>query len=233
MDTKTGSTICQTLNDPTSSVPSKIREFIRIYNGDTSLDNPVTWNVSKEDWQRFEFLGDRVINLIVANMLFCRVPPQREGEMTKMMGVVSNDSLAEIAKRCGIDDTWLIPQQIGQQKAYGDTIKGGAIEACIGAMYAYTGYEATSTFVHQLMAGEIDHYDPAKNYIGRLQEQYQKKGKEIPVYREISRAGPPHKYIFTYGVYDDAGPLGEGTGHTVAEACQEAAKLALEKQFPE
>ena len=98
--------------------------------------------------------------------------------MTKMMGVVSNDSLAEIAKRCGIDDTSLIPQQIGQQKAYGDTIKGGAIEACIGAMYAYHRVRGNIHLSTSIDGRRNRPLRSAKNYIGRLQEQYRKKERK-------------------------------------------------------
>ncbi|MDD1702154.1 MAG: putative dsRNA-binding protein [Methanoregula sp.] len=225
-------TLPQILEDPVLSLPEIIREFIRCILDAANLPGD-SWQVSKEEWQRYEFLGDRVLNLIVAEYLFSREPPCREGEMTKKMGVVSNESLTGIAERCGIDVSCLVPQAIGRQQTYGDAVKGGAVEACIGAMYAHAGFAATRVFVLRLMAGETDRYDPSENFIGRLQEQFQHRGLLVPVYREISRAGPPHQPRFTFGVYDAGGKiLGTGSGPDTTGARQQAAKQALLAPFP-
>jgi dsRNA-specific ribonuclease len=93
--------------------------------------------------------------------------------MTQKMGVVSNESLAAIAERRGIDIPLLVPAAIGQQQTYGDKIRGGAIEACIGAIYIPADFEATRAFVREFLEGEIDRYDPSANFIGRLQEHFQ------------------------------------------------------------
>jgi ribonuclease-3 len=209
-------------------VPFKIREFIRLFNGDAGPGSRAVWNISKEGWQRFEFLGDRVLNLVAAELLYSCTPPCREGVMTQKMGVISNESLALIAERRGIDIDGIVPAAIGQQQVYGDAVKGGAVEACIGAIYASAGFEATRTFVREILGGEIGRYDPSANYVGRLQEHFQQLGQQIPVYGELSRTGPPHQPVFTYHVCDAGGHLiGEGTGRTTTEARQAAAKQAL------
>jgi ribonuclease-3 len=221
----------QILSDLTLAVPEKVEGFIRLFNGDAGPGDPVVWNVSKEEWQRFEFLGDRVLNLVAAELLYSRSPPCREGEMTRKMGVVSNESLAAIAECLDLDLSLLIPSAIGRQQAYGDAVKGGAVEACIGAIYASAGFEATRAFVCEVLEGEVDRYDPSANFIGRLQEHFQQLGEPLPVYRELSRTGPPHQPVFTCGIYN-AGEalLGKGTGRTTTEARQAAAKQALEVQ---
>ncbi len=220
----------QILENPAIPVSSKIREFIRLFNGNADQDCTAAWGISTEEWQRFEFLGDRVINLVAAELLYSHDPPCREGAMTKKMGVVSNESLAMIAERGGVDVAGIVPAVIGQQQAYGDAVRGGAVEACIGAMYACAGFEATRALVRELLAGEIERYDPSTNYIGRLQEYFQQHGQLVPLYEEIRpRSGPVHQPRFRFGVYDGNHILlGEGTGSSSTEARQAAARAALD-----
>ena len=74
----------------------------------------------------------------------------------------------------------LIPDAIGQQKTSGEQVKGGALEAFIGALYGIAGFEVTQKFVLSLLSEEIEHFDPANNYIGLLQEWTQKRGEHPP-----------------------------------------------------
>jgi dsRNA-specific ribonuclease len=126
----------------------------------------------------------------------------------------------------------VIPKTIGQQQTYGERVKGGALEAFIGALYEIVGFEGTRTCILNILSEEIKQYDPATNYIGRLQEWHQQHGLPIPIYPEImeKRDGPAHSTLFTYRVYAiDDSFLGEGTGRNATEAKQAAAKRALEK----
>lgn len=111
-------------------------------------------------------------------------------------------------------------------------MKGGALEAYIGALYEIMGFEVTRTVILNIMSEEIELYDPASNYIGRLQEWYQQHGLPLPVYNERTekREGPAHSLRFTYSVCaGDGSIVGKGTGKNATEAKQEAAKRALEK----
>jgi ribonuclease-3 len=212
----------------------KLGEFIKIFNSDPSDPGLQSekWNISNDEWQRYEFLGDRVLNLVAADYLYHQTPSNREGEMTKMMGVVSNESLTGIIDRNGIDVARLIPETIGQQQTYGERVKGGAFEAFIGALYEIVGFEGTRTFILNILSKEIEQYDPATNYIGRLQEGDQQRGLPVPVYAEIieKRDGPAHSPRYTYQVLAGDGTfLGEGTGRNVTEAKQAAAKMAQDK----
>jgi ribonuclease III len=213
---------------------AKTGEFIRLFNRDIGSGDSPCWQVTTDAWQRYEFLGDRILNLIAAEYLYLRSPQEREGEMTKKMGVVSNESLAGIIEQNGIDVDRVIPGAMSQQQTYGDAVKGGALEALIGALYSAAGFEATRTFILSFLAGEIDRYDPATNYIGQLQETFQRDGLPVPVYSEIieKRTGPAHAPMFVYRVSDTGGRLGEGSGKSVMEARQQAAKMALENKKP-
>jgi ribonuclease-3 len=222
------------LLDQNPDFNQKVREFIKLFNSDSSDPylHTETWNISKEEWQRYEFLGDRVLNLVAADYLYHHVPSKREGEMTKMMGVVSNESLTGIIERKDFDISLLIPETIGRQQTYGERIKGGALEAFIGAVYVNAGFEAACSLIHNLLSEEIERYNPATNYIGRLQEWYQQRGLPVPIYSEITekRNGPDHSPRFTYRVNaGDGSFLGEGTGRNRTEAKQAAAHMAMDK----
>jgi ribonuclease-3 len=209
----------------------KIAGFIKFFNADSSYpDLPSEkWNVSKEEWQRYEFLGDRVLNLIAADYQYHHAPSKCEGEMTKMMGVVSNESLAGIIERKGIDITLLIPETIGQQQTYGERIKGGALEAFIGALYEIVGFEVTRTIVLNTLVDEIEQYNPDRNAKGILQEFFQKKDKSaVPEYRESMKKGSDHKPVFTCQVFFKNDLLGVGVGESKQQAEQAAAKMALD-----
>ena len=232
MDDRSCDELAAVLSGPGCTVAQKIAAFVRYYNGKTGSASPA-WQVSKEAWQRYEFLGDRILNLAAAELLFSGNPSSDEGTMTRKMGVVANESLAAIAGHKGVDTALLVPAAIGQQQAYGDAIRGGAIEACIGAIAECAGYAAARAVARDFLAGEIEAYDPSANYIGRLQEHFQKSGLPVPVYTECSRTGPDHQPAFTYSVSDAEGRiLGTGTGSSTAEARQNAAKEALQALHP-
>ncbi|WP_292370833.1 putative dsRNA-binding protein [Methanoregula sp. UBA64] len=227
MDNRSREELAAVLSGPGCTVAQKIAAFVRYYNEKAGSDDPA-WQVSKEAWQRYEFLGDRILNLAAAGLLFSGNPACDEGTMTQKMGVVANESLAAIAGHKGVDTSLLVPAAIGQQQAYGDAIRGGAIEACIGAISACAGLFTAVSVARDFLAGEIEAYDPSANYIGRLQEHFQQSGRPVPVYAERSRTGPDHQPVFTYSVSDEKGRiLGTGTGSSTAEARQNAAKEAL------
>jgi ribonuclease-3 len=209
-----------------------ISTFVTEYNTTHFSPQNDRWDIVTGEWQRYEFLGDRVLNLVVADYLFHHASREREGEMTKRMGAVSNEMLTGIIERKGIDISRLIPETIGQQKTYGERVKGGALEAFFGSLYEVVGFEETRTFILTFLSDEIDRYNPATNFIGSLQEWYQQHGLPVPEYTEIpeKRGGLPHSPQFTYRVYTEDGSfLGEGTGRNATEAKQAAARKALEK----
>jgi ribonuclease-3 len=143
------------------------------------------------------------------------------------MGVVSNESLAEIITHRDWDISRLMPDSIGQQKTYGERVKGGALEAFIGGLYWIAGFEETQKFVLSLLSEEIEYFDPANNYIGVLQEWTQKRGEHPPVYQETFRTGPDHRPHFTVRVRIADGRTFEGSGPSLPDARQDAAKTAL------
>jgi len=217
------------LQDPNTTFNQKIGEFIKFFNAGFPNSNPLSekWHISNDEWQRYEFLGDRVLNLVAAQYLYHYAPAEQEGILTGRMGVVSNESLAEIIERRGFDVSRLIPDSIGEQKTYGPRIKGGALEAFIGALYEIAGFEGTQKCVMSLLSEDIEHYDPAKNSIGLLQEWCQKRGEPLPIYKETCRTGPDHRPHFTVMVSISDGRVFEGSGASLMDARKDAAMRAL------
>jgi ribonuclease-3 len=230
MNGQSGLSLIELLHSPDPDANRIINAFVTRFNAAYGIPETDRWGITKEDWQRYEFLGDRILNLVVAQTLLTRRDCiLDEGEMTKMLGaVVSNESLSALATRIDpLGFAQLIPVSIGEQNSYGKRITGGAFEAFIGALYCEVGLDDVAHFINTIMAESLNHYDPQNNAVGILQEYFQKKEQSLPVYREIERTGPDHKPVFTYQVLYNSEVLGEGTGETARQAKQAAAKRAL------
>jgi ribonuclease-3 len=234
MNGQPGLSLIELLSTPDPDVSRIINTFVTRFNHAYGIPGTDRWDITKEDWQRYEFLGDRVLNLIVAQTLFTRqAGVLDEGRMTKILsGAVSNRALDALTRQPGKDRkeafTRLIPREISENP-YGERITGGAFEAFIGALYCEVGLDDVAYFVNTIMGDVIAAYDPDGNAIGALQEYFQKKDKSLPEYRELDHAGPAHKPTFTYEVLFNNEILGRGSGETARDAKQAAARQALEK----
>jgi ribonuclease-3 len=159
------------LRGPDPDVSRIINTFVERFNATYGVAGTIPWDLTKEDWQRYEFLGDRVLNLIVAQALFTiRDPVMDEGEMTRALsGAVANRTLDTFLRRYepGVF-TRLIPPAIGEQRTYGERITGGAFEAFIGALYCEYGLDEVTGFVTGIMGDTISCYNPDGNAIGNL-----------------------------------------------------------------
>ncbi len=223
--------LIELLHTPEPDVDRIINTFITLFNETYGIPGTDLWDITKDDWQRYEFLGDRVLNLIIAQTLFTQGNGVlNEGEMTRILsGVVSNRALTALTKQYG-KKTFdrLVPTAIGEQNTYGVRITGGAFEAFIGALYCEVGLDDVAFFVNAIMAEALRKYNPDENAIGILQEHFQKKYRASPSYRQTKRTGPDHKPVFTFEVMFNNEVLGEGTGESARQAQQAAARKALE-----
>jgi ribonuclease III len=234
MNGQPGLSLIELLGTPDPDVSRIINTFVTRFNHAYGVPGTDRWDITKEDWQRYEFLGDRVLNLIVAQTLFTRqAGVLDEGRMTNILsGAVSNRALDALTRQPGNDRKEafkrLIPREISESP-YGERITGGAFEAFIGALYCEVGLDDVAYFVNTIMGDVIAEYDPEGNAIGALQEYFQKKDKSLPEYRKVDHAGPAHKPTFTYEVLFNNEVLGRGSGETARDAKQAAARQALEK----
>ncbi|MDD1693459.1 MAG: putative dsRNA-binding protein [Methanoregula sp.] len=231
MTGRTGVSLVELLHSPDPDINRIINTFVTRFNAAYGIPGTDRWDITKEDWQRYEFLGDRVLNLIVAQSLFTqRNGVLDEGEMTRILsGIVSNRALDTLTRRHGKTAfTRLIPTVIGEQNTYGERITGGAFEAFIGALYCEVGLDDVAYFVSTIMGEALGRYNPEENAIGILQEYFQKRYKSTPSYRQVKRNGPDHKPVFTYEVLFGDRVLGEGRGESIQLTQQEAARRALD-----
>ena len=232
MNGQSGPSLIELLCSPDPDVNRIIDTFVTRFNAAYGIAGTDRWDIAKEDWQRYEFLGDRVLSLIVAQSLFTqRNAVLNEGEMTKRLSdMVSNRALDSLTRQHEKKTfTRLIPKFIGEQNTYGERITGGAFEAFIGALYCEVGLDDVAFFVNAIMKDSLNSYNPNQNAKGILQEYFQKKDRsDVPEYRETIRTGPDHKPVFTCQVFFRTDLLGEGSGESKQLAEQAAAKRALE-----
>lgn len=153
----------------------------------------------KNDNERLEFLGDRVLGLVIADLLFTNFPDEEEGSLAKRhTALVQQESLVKVAGTLGIAaHLTLSPGEKktgGQQK---DKILADAMEALLGAIYLDGGHKAASAFItrHWLPLVKAQPLPPgdAKSL---LQEWAQGCGLPLPEYRETGRSGPDHAPMF-------------------------------------
>jgi ribonuclease III len=218
------------LRGPDPDVGRIINTFVERFNASYGVPGMIPWDLTTDEWQRYEFLGDRVLGLIVAQSLFTmRDPVLNEGEMTRVLSdMVANKALDAFLRKYDPEIfTRLIPPAIVRQNTYGERITGGAFEAFIGALYCEYGLDEVTGFVIAIMRDALVHDKPNRNAIGALQEFYQKRGMALPDYREIARSGPAHKLHFIVEVVTADGKTFEGTGLSLADANQDAARKAL------
>jgi len=193
-------------------------------------ENPGLLESSNE---RLEFLGDAVLNFIVAEKLYREFPTLSEGELTEMRAyLVCRSTLAGIACSLKLGE-WLL---LGQ----GEEINGGrmkrnnlanVMEALIGAIFLDQGLAEAARFVLKQLEPEWEKIRTGKitpNYKGLLQELVQGQGKSTPVYRLVEATGPDHDKQFTAEIMVEGEPLGRGTGKSKKAAENEAAKAAWE-----
>ncbi|OPX66260.1 MAG: ribonuclease III [Methanoregulaceae archaeon PtaB.Bin056] len=177
-----------------------------------------------EDYERLEFLGDRVLNLIVAEYLFF-MGHESEGSMTSRMEVVKNQHLGAIVPSLGIGFPEMI--RVGQHQQRTTRIIAGSFEAFIGAHYLESGLGSTRRMIMHLIGDDIASFSPHDNYKKILQEEIQGSLGILPVYILHEKKGPDHRPEFVYQVFIDGTLYGEGRGGNKAEATQNAAKNAL------
>jgi ribonuclease-3 len=183
--------------------------------------------------ERLEFLGDAVLDFIVADKLHREFTKLTEGEMTKARAtLVRRDTLAHIASDIKLGDFLYMGK--GEESSGGRKKApnlAGALEAIIAAIYLDQGIETAKDVVNRLLAGEWEKLTSQGadiEYKSKLQELTQSVFQSAPVYRLVSETGPDHDKVFTVEVIIDGKARGTGTGKSKKIAETEAARLALE-----
>ena len=187
---------------------------------------------SKVNNERLEFLGDRVLGLVIAEELLRKNPNSSEGEIaTYYNSLVKKETCSFIAKEIGLENLLTLGKSVkrtnDRQK---DKILGNAIEALIGAIFLDAGFEISKQLVLKVWRKQIDIVrDIEAHAKTALQEFLQSKGQEPPTYKQISRTGPDHDPDFCVEVLLGSGLNAIGNGSTKRMAETKAAEQILEK----
>ena len=186
---------------------------------------------AKNDYERLEFLGDAVLDLVIADYLYSN-QKEKEGEMTKIRAsYVCENALFEYSMNLGLNE--YIKVGHGEEKEGGKfkkAIVADIFEALIGAIYLDLGYATARKTVLQIIVPYIENPDITffSDYKSALQEYVQTVQKSL-TYNLIKEEGPAHERVFTVEVEVDGITYGVGVGQSKKEAEQEAAKEALKK----
>jgi ribonuclease III len=185
--------------------------------------------------ERLEFLGDSVLNFIIAHQLFNLFSDLPEGDLSRLRAkLVKEASLAEIATSLHLGDALKLGE--GELKSAGwrrPSILADALEAIVGAVYLDGGFSAAEQVVALLYRETLTTIDPKaidKDAKSQLQEYLQSKKMDLPEYQVVTIEGEAHAQTFTVQCFIQKLKLtttGIGTSRRVAE--QQAAKLAMEK----
>lgn len=190
-------------------------------------------NRTRQSYQRLEFLGDRVLGLVVAEYLHLHHKSANEGELSRALNaVVRKESCAAVARQLNVPAALALGQSEartgGAQK---EAILGDVCEAIIGAIYLDGGLEPAKIFIEREFASffksSMSGRGDAKT---TLQEWAQSRGLDLPKYEEVSREGPDHAPVFTIAVKLNGHELAQATGKSKKIAEHEAATAFLVRE---
>ena len=188
----------------------------------------------KRNNERLEFLGDSILNFVIAEALYSQFPAAREGQMSRLRArLVKGETLSEIARELDIGDYLRLGS--GELKSGGfrrDSILADAVEAIIGAIYLDSGMETARHYILSWFDGRLKSLDlneSLKDSKTRLQEFLQSRREALPKYELLSVDGEAHAQ--TFHIRCEVALLAqptEGVGSSRRQAEQEAARAALQ-----
>ena len=184
---------------------------------------------SNDNNEKIEFLGDRVLGLVIAKKLLEIYPDEKEGILDKKFAsLVNKKTCLEIAKKIELEKYILTFNPKNKKIKIEDKVISDSCEALIGAIYLDKGFTAVEKFILELWENKINEsvITPidAKT---KLQELSLKKFKKLPIYKLISNTGPRHKPIFKIAVKLENTKFFTAEGNSKKNAEQNAAQLCL------
>ncbi|MEK9690388.1 MAG: ribonuclease III [Pelagibacteraceae bacterium] len=184
---------------------------------------------SKDNNEKIEFLGDRVLGLVIAKKLLEIYPDEKEGILDKKFAsLVNKKTCLEIAKKIELEKYILTFNPKNKKIKIEDKVISDSCEALIGAIYLDKGFTTVEKFILELWENKINEsvITPidAKT---KLQELSLKKFKKLPIYKLISNTGPRHKPIFKIAVKLENTKFFTAEGNSKKNAEQNAAQLCL------
>lgn len=183
----------------------------------------------QKHYERLEFLGDAVLELVSSDFLFQTHPEMPEGQLTKLRAsMVCEPALAYCAKDLTLDS--YIQLGKGEEATggrYRDSIVSDVMEAVIGAIYLDGGMEPARTYINRFILSDLENKQLFLDSKTNLQEYMQQNLKKEFHYRLVEESGPEHDKVFLVEVVMEEKVLGRGKGRTKKAAEQQAAYEAL------
>ncbi len=185
-----------------------------------------------ETYERLEFLGDAVLDLIITEIIFDKFPTQDEGFMTKLRAkLVKGDTLALLASDLELNTILEIGERAqGQGIELSKSVLSDVFESLVAAIYLTEGYTKTYQFVEKVIEEYLDLEQisiTVDNFKSVLLELTQAHKLSLPQYRIINESGPGHDKTFEVAVIIDGQECGKGVGKNKKQAEQIAAKHAI------
>ncbi|MBA3668811.1 MAG: ribonuclease III [Sphingomonas sp.] len=189
-------------------------------------------SLARESYERLEFLGDRVLGLVIATALYERYPNEPEGQLSRRYNVlVARENCGEIGRSLGVPALIRLGRQARDDSAnHGDNLVGDVIESLIGALMIDADIETARRFILKAWGPLLDNQGRAPQHPkSQLQEIAASRGLKTPEYALVSRIGAHHAPRFTVTV--SVPRLGEATaeGNSKQEAEKAAASALLEQ----
>ena len=212
---------------------SEIREFLRDQIGHDPKDlalfeRALTHSsVGKDSYERLEFLGDRVIGLVMARWLYERFGGEPEGKLSRRYNVlVSRETCAEIGRELGLPALIRLGKQAREDGAnWSDNVVGDVVEALVGALLLDGGLDVADRFIRRAWGGYVESQGRApKHPKSALQEFAAAKNLAAPEYELERKSGAHHSPRFTVRV--SVKGLGEATGEGLSKQEAETAAAA-------
>ncbi len=198
-----------------------------------AFEQALTHGSAKPDnYERVEFLGDRVLGLLISEWLYTRFSGEPEGKLSRRFNaLVSGETCAEVARGIGVPTHLILGKQARDDGAAdSDNVLGDVMEALIGALYLEGGIEEARAFVRQLWADRVDTQTSAPRHPkSALQEWAAANKRKPPEYALTDRSGPQHALRFTVTVSIKGAGEASATGGSKQEAETAAAKALIEK----
>ena len=212
------------------------RQLEYTFNNASLLEEALTHrSVGSHNNERLEFLGDGILNFVIADDLFQKHPEMREGDLSRLRAsLVNGEMLADIARELSLGD--FIRLGAGELKSGGfrrASILADTVESILGAVYCDSGFESCRALILRLFENKLNNLpdvDSLKDPKTQLQELLQSRRHSLPIYEVLGVSGKAHAQVFQVECrIDELGCAAKGKGGSRRKAEQVAAAAAFEK----
>lgn len=191
-------------------------------------------NTKHSDYERYEYMGDAVLDYVTADLIFHTYPNMEPGNMSKLRSyLVKSHSLSNYARKIDLYQYIRLGHSVSEsQVKNSDKILEDCFESLIGAIYLDQGIEVAFNYIKKVLYNDIITFgnQDLTDYKSKLQEEMQSEYRESVHYVTISESGPAHDRTYVVNVLFNDIVLASGTGKSKKAAEEDAAKNALKKR---